>query len=268
VVIDKFINGGLLVTNFWFARAFSVVVLCLAQVQLVNAANVDQVAKTGGTSTSSRSALDGEQNSGGAVAQKNAESQVPKPSFQCHLVPNSNALCADTGEPTQKNVADFWQKLTSVIEHAHGYVSPEQFEHIFGINFAHIEDRGDGYRSAHYESGKSPPLSIQLDNYAPNTQIPWWQKAQGQPDGAWFSVLNIAGGDFGCVSLSDAEKTLIKVGLAVQQSTVDRFVGIDKSNIVMLNFRDNTQVTFYYDRLSVSAPCVISIRVIGHGHIR
>jgi len=207
-------------------------------------------------------------NNGAAQTNSTQNSLATPPVFHCPHDPGSDLPCADTGVPELKDVAAFWQKLTSVVKDNQGYVSPEQFERIFGIHFSHIENRADGYRSARYESGKSPSLSIQLDNYTPNTQIPWWQEAQGQPNHAGFSVLNIAGGNFGCVSLINAEDMLTKAGLAVQQSTVDKFVGIAKSNVVMLNFRNNSQVTLYYDRLSVSGSCVISIRVTGHGNGR
>lgn len=183
--------------------------------------------------------------------------------FHCPHDPKSDLPCADTDVPEPRNVAAFWRKLTSIIRDNHGYVSPEQFEHIFGIRFSHIEYLGEGHRSASFDGGNGIPLSIQLDDYVSGPHMPLWQNFQGDMKRT-RSVLNMAGGDFGCIPLHDAEKNLTDAGLSLQGAIIYKVYNNGKSITEFADLRNATTVTLYYDRPAITGSCVLSMRVIGY----
>jgi hypothetical protein len=199
-----------------------------------------------------------------AAVGSNAPALKHPPLFPCPPDPITATGCESPAVPLQKNVDEFWRRLISIIELDHGYVTPEKFEATFGVRFTKIEDHGDGHRFALLDGEKnSMALSVRLDVYSTTALVSSWQQSQGEV-AIRRSILNIARGDFGCISLVEAEEKLTAAGLSLQGSIIYQPANYGKSITVFAGQRHVTTIMLFYDKGSITGPCVSSMRVIAH----
>ncbi|GGA48603.1 hypothetical protein [Dyella nitratireducens] len=184
-------------------------------------------------------------------------------SFSCHHDPKSALPCAGTGLPEPRDVDAFWQNMIAMVVEGHGYVTPQQVQRSLGISFSSVHRDADGHLVVKYEGNQRVvPLSIQLDGYPANRKLMGWERAQGEPVRA-YSVLNIAGGDLGCVPLQKAQKLLTDKGFVLQGSISYPMSNTYKSRSEFVERHGSAALVVYYDNGAITMPCVESIKVVG-----
>ncbi|RDS78805.1 hypothetical protein DWU98_21095 [Dyella monticola] len=229
--------------------ALAIVWLLCSSCSIAKDGNVNAVTQNGGAANGARSQPN----------VKEADSEVGQEHF-CRHDPKSNLPCANTVVPEPKNVDEFWQKFMALLSPVRGYVLPKDAERAFGIHFAKSWVGGDGHRISQYTGSGALPLSIQLDSYPAGFLRQIWQRDQGELSRP-HSILNISGGNFGCISVPEAEKKMASIGFVVQGSIIYKFIGLGRSITILGDPNRPTTITLYYGQAVLAEPCVLSIRV-------
>lgn len=235
-------------------KILSVIAVSLFSSGYLLAQSSDEIKGRQGSNTESQYSRDGA--SGDALK----SSAVSNESNRCKHDPRSSLPCADTVVPEPRDVNQFWHNLISILTPARGYVSLEQVEHAFNIHFTRVGVDADGHQVAQYEGSEGLPLSIQLDTYAAGSKRQVWQRDQGELSRA-RSILNISGGNFGCISVLSAEKMLSGAGFSKQGSIIYQFVNLGRSITEFADPNRPTTIILYYGQAVITQPCVLSIRV-------
>jgi hypothetical protein len=248
MAVSGFVSGKFHMSSKW-KKIMSIVALCLFGTGRVLAQS-----SNGGGNTVNQYSRDG------ASREALKSSDVGNGLNRCKHDPTSSLPCAGTAVPEPRDVDQFWKGLISILTPARGYVLREQVEHAFNIHLTIVGTDADGRQVAEYKSSGGLPLSVQLDTYAVGSKKQVWQRDQGELNRA-RSILNISGGNFGCVSVPSAEKMLSDAGFSEQGSIIYRFVNLGRSITEFADPNRPTTITLYYGQPVFTRPCVLSIRV-------